>query len=355
MTQRPTTSPMSRQVNNSMETPESFSDGRACFRELLNQVNLFAVMFNSKAEITYCNDYFSRVTGWSVAELIGRRWYDVFVPPWGRDLSAPFSLMFKNKQHAWNHVSDLLTSTGERHWVRWNSMNLRDRDGALVGAASIGEDISERRHVERALLDSEARERRNMQSELHDGLGQELFGIALLAKSVATSVSQSNSAAAEDLARLSQNASAAIETCRRISRGLSPLSEMQGGLILALQQINTMPTNESGPSVELSVVQDAPLRLSAEFLDHLYRLAQEGITNALRHAQAKSIRVLLNVQPATVTLEIIDDGIGLPKNIESSPGIGLKLMRYRANLLRAHLHVSLGSPRGTHLFFRCEQ
>ena len=71
-------------------------------------------------------------------------------------------------------------------------------------------------------------------------------------------------------------------------------------------------------------------------LDHIYRLAQEGLTNALRHADANSIKVILDIQPTAVTLEIMDNGIGLPMQAESLPGMGLKLMRYRANAACAH-------------------
>jgi PAS domain S-box-containing protein len=353
MTNNFTTSPASGdEANNRLGSSEPFPDGRACFIELMSHVNLLAVMFNSNAEITYCNDHFIRVTGWSFNELVGRRWYDVFVPPWAGDLAVPFSHMFKNKQHAWHHDSDLLTRSGERHWVRWNSINLRDMTGTVVGAASLGENITERRNLERALLDSSARERRNLQSELHDGLGQELFGIALSARSLA--VDQGKGSIAGDLRRLSKDANAAIETCRRISRGLSPLSDVEGGLVIALQRLASPPADWDGPTLDFSATQSTPLRLSSETQDHLYRLAQEGLTNALRHAEASSIKILLDIQPTTVTLEIIDDGVGMPMNVEASAGMGLKLMRYRANVLRAHFRISPGSPRGTHLLFRCE-
>jgi PAS domain S-box-containing protein len=61
-----------------------------------------------------------------------------------------------------HHESGLRTREGERYWIRWNSISLRDASGAIVGVASTGEDITERRRLERALLDSSARERRNL-------------------------------------------------------------------------------------------------------------------------------------------------------------------------------------------------
>jgi len=107
----------------------------------MGHVNLFAVMFNSKAEIIYCNGHFVRMTGLSVDEVIGRNWDDIFVSPWAGDFPL-------------HHEGDLLTRDGERYWVRWNSILLRDSAGTMVGVASIGEDITERRKLERALLDA---------------------------------------------------------------------------------------------------------------------------------------------------------------------------------------------------------
>jgi PAS domain S-box-containing protein len=62
------------------ETPDELSTGEACFRNLLNNVNLIAVTVNTDAEIMYCNDYFLQLTGWTLVEIRGRRWREVFVP-----------------------------------------------------------------------------------------------------------------------------------------------------------------------------------------------------------------------------------------------------------------------------------
>ncbi len=354
MTNNLETSPASADSINGFESGGGFPDGRACFRELMSNVNLFAVMFNSKAEIIYANGYFVRKTEWSYQELMGRGWNEVFATTWAGDFTLPFSDLHNSGPNALHHECELLSGRGERHWVRWNSIPLRDPSGLLVGVASIGEDITERRHLERELLDSSGRERRHLQGEIHDGLGQELFGLGLLARSLSESARRDNNSIADGLDRLSVDLNHALDTCRRISRGFSPLSDMPGGLIDALRNLATIPKDWSGPALEFSLRQTVPLKLPAESLDHIYRLAQEALTNALRHADASLIRIILDIQRTTVTLEILDDGVGLPQ-AGSSEGMGLKLMRYRANVLRADIRVALGSPRGTHVIFRMEQ
>jgi signal transduction histidine kinase len=143
----------------------------------------------------------------------------------------------------------------------------------------------------------------------------------------------------------------AVDTCRKIARGFSPLSDMHGGLIDALRTIATTPKDWSGPALECSLVQTAPLKLPADTLDHIYRPAQQGLTNALRHADDTSIKIILEIQRATVSLESLDDGVGLAR-VESSAGMGLRLMRYRANVLGAHVRVAQRSTSGTHLIFK---
>lgn len=320
----------------------------------MSNVNLFAVMFNQQAEITYCNGHFVRMTGLALDEIMGRGWNDVFVSPDAANIPVPFPRWLIGKPEALHHESDLLTREGERYWVRWNSIPLSDSLGSVVGVASIGEDITERRRLERALLDSNARERRILEGELHDGLGQELFGLALSARGLAASAKRDGESTTEDLELISNQLNHAVDTCRRISRGYSPLSDLQGGLVHALRNLVNTPKDWAGPKLEFSLVQAAPLKLPAETLDHIYRLAQEGLTNALRHADASSIKIILDIQRTAVTLEVLDDGVGLAE-AEGSTGMGLKLMRYRANVLRAHVRIAQAPNRGTHLIFRIEQ
>jgi PAS domain S-box-containing protein len=168
-----------------VKSTDEFPDGRACFRELMSDVNLFAVMFNLSGEIMYCNGHFILMTGLAIDEVLGRGGNEIFVSPGMGDSPSPFSEWSRNKRVTSHQESGLLTQGGEHYWVRWNSIPLRDPSGTIVGVASLGEDTTERRRLERALLDSSTRERRQLEGELHDGLGQELFGLALSARALA--------------------------------------------------------------------------------------------------------------------------------------------------------------------------
>jgi two-component system, NarL family, sensor histidine kinase UhpB len=209
---------------------------------------------------------------------------------------------------------------------------------------------------EHLMLDAIARERIELAGALHDGLGQELVGIALLARSLVNHWPTRADDIQADLVRLATLSSQAIETCRGIAHGLSPLSEVQGGLIEALRRLTIMPRNSPGPSVTFAMLASDPLLLSPVAATHIYRLAQEGITNAIKHANAQTIKMTLDVQSDLVTLKISDDGIGFrSKSTDTGPHLGIKLMSYRAHLLRGAVRVDQRRNGGTRLVFTCGQ
>jgi len=324
---------------------DSAADSQTRFKELLDGAALIGVMVDTQSRITYCNEHFLHLVGWSLEELTGRLWHEVFGCLPMENLS--------DMPTAWHCETDIRVRSGGRRILRWSNIVLRDSSGGPLAAASIGEDVTERKKLERALTEHSARERGNLEKELHDGLGQELAGIALLARSLATSAGRDKLAISQDLSRLSSIASDAIESCRRIARGFSPLSEMQGGLIHALRQLTVQPSDWNGPALDFAVSQTAPLVLTADATNQVYRLAQDWVANSLRHSQSKSIAINLTIHRAQVLLEILDDGRGPPATAELAADYGMQVARHRARLLDAKLSIEPRPACGTrlHLIF----
>ena len=132
------------------------------------------------------------------------------------------------------------------------------------------------------------------------------------------------------------------------------LHSIRGGFIGALEDLARTPTKD-GTEVALSIVGGAALQMDTVNLDHLFRLAQEAVTNALRHAEATLIQVKLDIQAALVTLTVADDGIGLPFQPIVSDRLGLRLMRYRADMIHAKLTITRIEPHGTRIICECPQ
>jgi PAS domain S-box-containing protein len=229
------------------------------------------------------------------------------------------------------------------------------RGPGASGFVCVIRDVSERKALEAALLAAVESEQRRFGTDLHDGLGQELTGLSLLLAALARSAGASSAALLRDLERAHAVAVHALRSCKAIARGLSPVAESEGGLIGALQELVAGLDAPSGPRVELAVNVIARLHLSEMATDHLYRIAQEAISNALRHARAASIRVTLDVEPSCVRLEICDDGAGLSFRGADLGGLGLRTMHYRAAMIGASIQFAPLDGAGTRVICACPQ
>ncbi len=122
------------------------------FTDLLGNVELLSVILDREARITYCNDYLLRLTGWQRKEIIGESWWELFVPSEIQDLDGGFfTSLLDNKPEAMHHENEILTRSGERRMIRWNNSVLRSVTGEVIGTASIGEDITERKNAEASI------------------------------------------------------------------------------------------------------------------------------------------------------------------------------------------------------------
>jgi len=209
-------------------------------------------------------------------------------------------------------------------------------------------DISERRELEQALLDTGQREQLRLAADLHDGLGQELAGICMRVTAMAHDAEREIPLRPGELRQCIAELTHALEECRALARGLSPLAAYQGGLTEALRQHAVHCQALGGPAVYFQLIEKAPTRLTRGQLDHLYRIAQEAVSNARRHSGANSIEIRLDIQARAVTLVIIDDGRGFNQE-HSTPRLGLRLMRHRAALMGAQLSVVSIPRNGTQI------
>jgi signal transduction histidine kinase len=206
---------------------------------------------------------------------------------------------------------------------------------------------SERKRLELALREAAAEERGRLAKELHDGLGQELTGFAMLTDGLAKQIERSGSPVPPELERLASMARHAITACRDIARGLSPLGGTRSGLTEALRDLTDRVSGPPGPCVSLTLDLHAPLTTSREATEHLYRIAQEALTNAMKHSGAETVEMRLDVDAHTVRLRVLDDGVGPPDPSTKSSGLGMQTMRDRAAAIGARLSVVARHERGT--------
>lgn len=208
-------------------------------------------------------------------------------------------------------------------------------------------DISERKQLEKAVLEISDREQRRIGQDLHDGLGQHLTGIELrmqlLEQKLAGKKFKSEAASFAEIAAFVRDA---INQTRRLARGLAPVLLETGGLVAALRELCV--NSEQMFHIECVLQCDAAVTIEdLGVATHLYRIAQEAISNAVKHGKSKRVQIKLSEEQKTVILQIEDRGKGLPVPLPESRGMGLRIMQYRAGMIGASLAIQNNAKGGT--------
>jgi PAS domain S-box-containing protein len=242
----------------------------------------------------------------------------------------------------------------------------RRRDGSTFDAAFVatlthvdGEthrlavitDVTERRRLEREILEIAGREQLRIGSDLHDGLGQDLTGVALMLRSVVAQLRKESSSTRTDVEDIISLVNGAIESTRAMARGLAPVGADRGGLIAGLQSLAVRGMERYGVRAQFNTSLKEPLTLDDGAATHLYRIAQEAFTNAIRHGRVTQVTIELATAEGTLTLSIEDNGRGFDERNATSNGMGMKLMHYRAQMLGGDVTIANNKAGG--VIVRC--
>jgi two-component system, LuxR family, sensor kinase FixL len=215
-------------------------------------------------------------------------------------------------------------------------------------------DVTERKRLERGIIEIANREQQRIGSDLHDGLGQELTGIALMLRGISAQLSKEKSGARLDVEDVIGLVNNAIENTRTLARGLSPVSGQRGGLISALRALAARASERYGVRVEFKDDLKSALQLNDTYATHLYRIAQEALTNVMRHSLASEVTIGLETLGDELQLRIDDNGRGFTHQPpDGVAGLGLKMMRYRAQMLGGDLVLETSANGGASVRCSC--
>jgi two-component system CheB/CheR fusion protein len=224
---------------------------------------------------------------------------------------------------------------------------IQDDDGFLEIMPQVGIQLGhvyQRNRLEREVAVAADAEQQRISRELHDGLSQQIAGIGMLANSLADTLRRESPPHAERADKLLNAIEAAKRQTRDLSKGLMPFEIESHGLCTALEELaeRTQAAHEVDCVFEC---EDEPPETGNFIATHLYRIAQEAVHNAIKHAKARRIKILLE-NGSSISLEIRDDGVGIQGN-RNNEGQGLRIMRYRAALVGANLSVQSAETGGT--------
>jgi len=207
--------------------------------------------------------------------------------------------------------------------------------------------IEDRKHLEKELLSIIERERQRTGQELHDSIGQQLTGIAFMMETLAGKLSDKSLTEQVSYAeKINERVGQTVEKTRKLARGLHPVDFDRNGLVSALRELAANTEELFGVSCSLRCEQ-AVLVEDASTTINLYRIAQEAITNAVRHGKAAKITMDLTHHDDRLILTVENDGLGFSPASTQDGGMGLKIMHHRAEVINGSLDVRRGTDGGT--------
>lgn len=220
------------------------------------------------------------------------------------------------------------------------ALDQMERDQRLAAAEQ------ERQNLEQQILEISEREQRRIGQDLHDGLGQHLAGIELMTQSLEQKLAAKSRNEAAQAAKIAQHVRDAIRQTRALARGLSPVEMDANGLMSALHELAV--NVQSMFRVNCTFQCDQPVLLAENTVaTHLFRIAQEAVTNAIKHGKAGRIEIVLAAMPEHLLLSVRDDGAGLAPGATVGNGMGLRIMHYRATVMGGSLAVQREPAGGT--------
>jgi signal transduction histidine kinase len=204
--------------------------------------------------------------------------------------------------------------------------------------------VLERERATARMADLVWREQQELLHTLHDSLGQTLTGLGMLSTGLRQRLA-ADSEAAQTAAEIARQTQQALDQVRQLTKSLFPVEVEAESLLAALRDLAS--ATQSLHNIEVRVQGRPPRALhDGKVATELYRIAQEAVTNSVKHGRARTITMRLTDVGQLTRLTIADDGIGIPQPVPGN-GVGLRIMRYRATSIGASLSVERGPAGGT--------
>ncbi|NTU50159.1 MAG: PAS domain S-box protein [Desulfobulbaceae bacterium] len=320
-------------------------ESESALTRLLDTIPVPIYFKNRAGQIKWCNRAIENFFGKSKQELMSLSIYDVFSKSIAEIYDADEQKLLAQRGNIRREVQ-ARDKAGKLHYLISEKASFVDLQGSITGLINVFLDITERKRLEKEVLEISEREQQRIGRDLHDGLGQELTGIALLGKVMAQQLQMQGSALYQDAMHLTDLVSQAIGKLNIIVRGVFPTQFALAGLDVSLSKMAEsirechhlecvyQPSEENLISDEATALQ-------------LFYIAKEATNNAIKHAGATLISIRLEKRAQDMLLSIQDNGERISRFTPNQTGMGLQIMRYRAQLIGAEFEIRSTSPAGT--------
>jgi PAS domain S-box-containing protein len=242
--------------------------------------------------------------------------------------------------------AELKRKDGSHMWVTMSARLIRDTYDGVVIIEGTNQDITEHKRLEKAILEVRDYERRLIGHDIHEGLCQQLFSIALNCTMLREDLKVQFRKESEAAAKILDQIDAAVTEARNLARGYSIANLERGGLATALRELASS-TSSAFRIPCLYEHADSICVTNPTTANHLYRIAREAVHNAIKHGQPNRIVIRTMLTSDGGRLSIIDDGIGMPEGKTFASGMGLDTMRYRSSVIGGTLTIQRAPSGGT--------
>ena len=359
------------------QAEEALRQSEERFRLLVEGARDYAMfLLDPDNIITFWSSGAERVFGWSQEEAIGRNAEMIFTPEDRARGAVEKEIDIALSEGRAADRRFHLRKDGSRFWTDGVLMRLDDASRSPRGFAKVARDatdqqriedelvrardemeqrvvertrelratnkaleqtMAQRQQLERELLEISEREKRRIGEDLHDMVCQELSATALFLKSTAKRIADDSVAAAKTLEESAQTVNRNVGIARELARGLQAVELTASGLKNALRDLAASACDNSGIKCHFKCARGVHVPDDTVAL-HLYRIAQEAVTNAVKHSEAKNILITLDRNKTHTCVGVQDDGKGFTGR-RRGKGLGLHMMRYRANALGGELKI----------------
>jgi PAS domain S-box-containing protein len=335
------------------------------FRQLQAEAALkerYENLFENASDMVFTHDLEGRITSVNkIGEQLLRRGRDEIL---GRDLVAFVAEDQREAVKQWLEQAikgreittaewDFVNASGQRLRLEITSL-LVQRAGSGSEVESVARDITERTGLEREILETSNREQRRLGHDLHDGVCQQLAAIAYQMDILGEQLEERRVPESSEATRIGALLNEAIQQTRGVARGLFPVRLAESGLESALEELAVNINSLFKIQCRFSSEKAFP-NLDSTMSLHLYYIAQEAVSNAVRHGKATQVSISITGARDRFTLKIQDNGAGFRLPLTDSTGMGIRIMRYRARVIGATLNLKSEPNQGTQITVQFNQ
>lgn len=351
-------SAIARDITQRLRMEQTVRESEARYRMLFETIPHGIREVDLSGRIVACNPAYERMLDYGPGELIGRSMLDLLADEDRDRVKSMLERVAAEHPAPQPYVVRTLTKSGRviEGEVTWNYV--RDDRGSVTGMVAVVTDVTDRKRAERAVADEQRllrqmldlyeRDRQLLAYEIHDGAAQHVTGALFHLQGFEQLRTTNLAAAEESLARARQSLTEAAGEIRRLIGGLRPPILDESGVVAAVAHLVDESRRAGGAEIE--IVQDVRFeRLATPVENTIFRIVQEGLTNARRYSQSDRIRVSLVQNNGTVHVEIRDWGVGFDPNKVSRSRFGLRGIRERARLLGGKAEISSQPGEGTRI------